>query len=200
MMLIRILDVSGTVASFLATIFYIRASAFAWPISLLATLIGIVLYWQTGIYGDVGLHIVYLSMAAYGWWYWLYGGSKKTTRPVADITFKNMLLLCALGLAGFFFLAFGLRFYTNSQIPYLDAAATVLSLIAQWLTCRKVIQCWHVWFIVDSLFVGMYFYKGIPAHAALNLVYLGMAIAGYYNWKKMSETSTKISESLEVNL
>lgn len=61
-MFIRILDISGAIASFLTTIFYIRASVFAWPISLLATFIGVVLYWQTGIYGDVSLHIVYLNL------------------------------------------------------------------------------------------------------------------------------------------
>ena len=78
-----------------------------------------------------------------------------------------------LSIGGIFATAQLLKNFTDSQIPYLDAITTVLSWIAQWMICKKIIETWFLWFVVDVIYVGLYFYKGIPAHGILLMIYLG---------------------------
>mgnify|MGYP000713545896 CR=1 FL=1 len=70
-------------------------------------------------------------------------------------------------------------------MPYLDATTTVLSLIAQWMVCKKIIENWILWFVVDAIYVFLYFYKDIPAHGVLLIIYLGLAVAGFIRWRKL---------------
>lgn len=188
---INILDFLGSLFAFIATIYYVRANALAWFASLFAIFVNVFLYWQKGIYGDTGLQFVYLAMTIYGWWQWHYGntkyskgGGQHSSLPITHIKLNAVLVLLVITLAGIIGGSLFLLFYTNSRVPYWDATTTVMSLLGQWLMCRKIIETWIVWFVVDVLFAGLYIYKGIPVHATLQLVYLGMAIAGYINWKR----------------
>lgn len=196
--MIHYLDFIGAIFAFISTIAYIRISPLAWPIGLIAIGIDIFLYWQKGIYGDMALQSIYLSMTFYGWYSWLFGGINKSELPITSLTpiLAKLLAITAVIATTITFIL--LKELTNSQIPLLDATTTILSLIAQWLICRKIIQCWHLWFIIDALYCGLYIFKGIPAHASLQIMYLGMAIAGYYSWRKQKKgqiTTTAVTIS-----
>jgi nicotinamide mononucleotide transporter len=191
------LDVLGSIFGFLSTVCYVCVSTWAWPIGLVAILIDMYLYLKTGIYGDMALNGVYLVMTFYGWWQWKYGGEQKTELPISSLSRRTGFVLGAIFVVCTIVLATFLHEFTDSQVPWWDASTTVLSLIAQWLICRKVIQCWHLWFIIDGLFANMYLYKGIPAHAGLQLVYMLLAVLGYLKWKKsLTELTTLPSEAL----
>lgn len=183
------LDFWGSLLAFIATIYYVRAHIFAWLLSLAAISINVLLYWRKGIYGDMGLQFVYFGMIIYGWWQWLHGNkccntAQRQALPISHIKPITALFLSIGGLLGIIGGSCVLRLYTNSQVPYWDAVTTVLSLTAQWLMCRKIIETWILWFVVDALYAGLYVYKGIPIHAVLQFIYLVMAFAGYINWIK----------------
>lgn len=186
--MIKILDIVGALLAFLATVYFVRANPIAWALSLIAISIDTCLYLLKGIYGDATLQAVYLVMCLYGWYEWRFGGKNHAELPIRTLTAKTTALLILISVCGVSVATFLLKTYTNSTVPYIDAITTVCSLVAQWLLCRKIIENWVLWFIVDSLYVGMYFMKGIPMHALLNIVYLGMAVAGYLNWKKLQST------------
>lgn len=177
-------DIIGASLAFLATIFYIRINVWAWPIGLIAIGIDMFLYGYKGIYGDMALNSIYLLMTLYGWYQWKFGGNNHTELPVTSMDWKLTAILSLMAVFGISITYFILSHYTNSQIPVLDATTTILSLIAQWLICRKILQCWALWFVIDAMYSGLYFYKGIPAHGILNIIYLGMAVAGYWRWRQ----------------
>lgn len=183
-MIIHILDIIGAVGAFIATIAYIRVSLWAWPISLLAIFVDIFLYYQQGIYGDMSLQLVYLAFTIYGWYQWKFGGKEQQGLPITSITLKQVLLLTAIAVLSIYVMFIILTNYTDSHVPFWDAATTILSLIAQWMVCRKIIENWILWFVIDGAYAVLYFYKNIPAHSLLQLVYLGMAIVGYIYWLK----------------
>ncbi len=182
--MIETLDITAATFGFIATIFYIKINKHAWPLSLVAILIGMFLYMHKGLYGDFMLHCIYLISIFYGWYEWRHGGKDKKEIPISSLSAKLTLLLTIIAIVGIAGLSAFLKYKTNSQVPYLDATTTILSLIAQWMICRKIIQCWFLWFFVDFMFTGLYFYKGLPAHGVLNTIYLGMAVAGYINWRR----------------
>ena len=186
--IINILDIIGAVGAFLATVAYIKISLWAWPISLVAIFTDIFLYYQKGIYGDMALQLIYLTFTLYGWYQWKFGGKEHKGLHIKSITIKQALLLIIISICSICIIFYILRSYTDSQIPFLDAATTVLSLIAQWMVCRKIIENWALWLIIDSMYFGIYYYKNIPIHAALQIIYFAMAIIGFWNWRKKKST------------
>jgi len=181
--MLNFLDIVGSIFGFLATYCYIRVNILGWPLSLIAIVIDIVLCLKKGIYGTMGLQFVYFFLSLYGWYQWKYGNDKAGLL-IRNVVRKEMIILVFVAIFGFIPIFVLLNFYTDSNIPLLDSIVVIISLIAQWMSCKKIIECWYLWFTVDALLVGIYAYKGVPVHTVLFLVYTGMAIAGYINWKK----------------
>ncbi len=180
----ELFDSAGSVFSFLSTLFYIRASVLAWPMALIASSINMYLYLRTGLYGDMSLEGFYFLSTFYGWYEWLHGGKNKKEIPITHITKKMAFVLSIISIAGILLTELFLSRYTNSRVPWLDSTTTVLSLVAQFLICRKIIETWILWFIVDAVYAGLYFYKTIPIHGVLLIIYVGLAVLGYIRWHK----------------
>jgi nicotinamide mononucleotide transporter len=199
--LIQALDISGAVFAFISTVYYVKADNLAWPTGLISSSFNIILFALTGIYGDMGCEVIYFVSMFYGWYFWTHSKGNQTERPITHLTRKQFFTLTTLALTGITLLSLFLWKYTNSQVPLWDASTTVLALSAQWMICRKIIQCWYLWFIVDALYIGLYFHKGIPAHGILFMVYLGLAIAGFLNWRRIRNQSAISEYDLpELNL
>ena len=48
-----------------------RENIWNWPIGIANNIFYIVVFLKSGLYGDSGLQVVYIVLAAYGWWTWL---------------------------------------------------------------------------------------------------------------------------------
>ena len=58
-----------------------------------------------------------------------------------------------------------------------------MSLIAQWLLARKVLENWLFWIAVDVMAIGVYLAKDLYITAGLYAVFLGLATWGWIEWK-----------------
>jgi nicotinamide mononucleotide transporter len=146
-----------------------------------------VVFWKAKLYADFGLHVFYLVLNIYGWYYWV-AGAKKTEEsdklPITQIK-RSWWLWLTIGSAISIVIMGGLLSQTDASVPYWDSTTTVLSVIGMWLTARKKLENWHFWLIVNILSSGIYIYKEIYFYTALYLIYIGMAVAGYLSWRKI---------------
>lgn len=185
-------DMIGAFVSLLSTYFYIRLNPKAWIVGILATCLNGWLYWRKGIYADMVLEVFYFISMCYGWYLWR---SKPGFKNSLNITSLNrltslqwstiVLALCAT----FALIYYLLLTFTHSNVVFLDAATTALSLVAQWLMCHKIIATWVLWFTTDALYALMYMNKNLPFHCLLMLVYTGMAVTGYWVWARKHRQS-----------
>lgn len=189
---IDVLEFSGLVFGLLAVYFLIKENILTWPAGIAYVLVSFVIFWQQKLYADFALHIFFLVLNVYGWWYWLRGGKTKEKEevPITTTPVSRLLLLAFLSILGISVMGTLLTLYTDASVPYWDSATTVLSLTGMWLTARKKIENWHFWFVVDILATGIYFYKGIYFYAILYLIYIGLAIVGYLAWMKTMRSQT----------
>ena len=181
----KLLDPIGALCDFSSTALFARASFLAWPTGMCAALVNGIFYFQGGLYADTFLQIIFFISMVYGWLTWLYGGQKHQKRPIKHLSKNDAISLSIVASIGFVFLAYMLRFHSPSQVPYWDSITTVIYLSAQWLTCRKIIESWYVWFVGNCLYFGLYSYKHMPFHALLMVVYLATSMIGLYHWKKL---------------
>lgn len=179
------LDLTGASLSLMSTYYFTQARRLAWLVGLFAITLNFILYWQKGIYGHLVLESVYFISMIYGWYQWSAGTTTKQSRLIRYLSWRHMGYYALLAIVGILSMAKVLTVYTDSTIPYWDATTTILSLIAQWLLCIKIIHCWILWFVVDVLVALLQFYKGLPFHSAVHWLYLIMAVVGYYRWRKL---------------
>lgn len=194
------LDPIGACLALICTYYFTQARRFAWILGIITLFINAVLYWQKGIYGRVGLEALYFISMIYGLYHWGHSKTPENTRPIRYLDYRAMIGYGALTLACIVALSQLLVHYTDSTIPYWDASSTILSLLAQWLLCRKIIHCWIVWFVVDAMVAAMQCYKGIPFHSAVHWLYLGMAVIGYVRWLSLYKMQTHTQPKKGVNL
>jgi nicotinamide mononucleotide transporter len=132
----------------------------------------------------MGLQVVYLAASIYGWYEWLHGGANRTRLHVSRASARAWTIAGVLGLA--FWLAWGRYMSTLSGValPHLDAGLATLSLVAQWMMTRKILENWILWIIADVVYVPMYVYKSLYVTAALYMVFLVLAIVGLVEWRR----------------
>jgi nicotinamide mononucleotide transporter len=144
-----------------------------------------VIFIKAKLYADFILHIFFLVLNIYGWYYWTGPGDRKDHQvPVTTtggVVMGLMLLISALGVYASGRL---LTDFTDASLPYWDSTTSVLSIAAMWLTAKKKIENWIIWFVVDLLATGIYYYKGLYFYCILYMVYIGMAVAGYVSWRR----------------
>ena len=179
-------EIAGAVTGLFAIYFQIKQKVVFWPISLVNVLLYIVVYYNSRLYAEVSLQFYYLVVSIYGWYYWSKADSVtgKKSRPVSVCSVSLLVYLGIIFLGSFAGMAFLLKQYTNTDVPYVDAFITSLSFIATWLLAKKKIENWIVWIGADAVSVGVYFYKELYATIVLFSVLTILAFVGYYQWKK----------------
>ena len=78
----------------------------------------------------------------------------------------------------------------------LEGFTNALSFVGLWALARKYVEQWVFWIIVDVVCSYLYIGKGIPFKAGLYGLYVVIAVAGYFKWKK--ESISKKSSNFAV--
>lgn len=171
--------VFGIISVYLST----RENIWSWPTALINVGLYFVVFYEAKLYADMGLQVIYIVLALYGWYHWLYGGPRRTTLPVTRGAPHQLLIAAAVGVVGGWAIGALLARFTDASLPYLDASLTSASLVAQWMATRKLLENWVLWIAADIVYVGMFIYKRLYPTAALYLVFTVLAIWGYTRWK-----------------
>ena len=189
------LDIVTTVLGLAYILLEYRASIWMWAVGFAMQALGIVLYYQKGLYADCGMEFYYLTMTVYGYWKWkthpqplsVEGGGIKSLLPSLNRERLGVgLLIIATIWAAIYWL---LVTFTNSNVPLADSFTTALSIVGIWALAHKYLEQWFIWIAVDVVTSVLYFYKDIPFKASLYALYVIIAIFGYIKWRKMINIS-----------
>ncbi len=184
------MEACGLFFGLACVILLIKQNIWTWPTGILYVLISFVIFFQAKLYADLILHVFFLILNIYGWYHWLFGKPDSAGELPVGTTGRPMnLLLLTSSAIGVLISGWLLATFTDASLPYWDSATSVLSLIGMWLTAKKKIENWYYWIAVDVLATGIYFYKEIYFYSLLYFIYCGLAISGYYAWKKSMEPS-----------
>jgi nicotinamide mononucleotide transporter len=169
----------GIVSVFLS----VRQNIWSWPTALVNVALYFVLFYRVGLYSDMGLQVVYFVLSLYGWYEWLYGGAGRSVLTVSRIQRRTGVALGAIGLVVWLALGILTSRLKGVALPFVDAATTTTSLLAQWMMTRKILENWAVWIAVDVVYVGMFVFKHLFLTAGLYGVFLALAVMGHRQWK-----------------
>ena len=184
------LDITTTVLGLAYILLEYRASVWMWAVGFAMQTLGIVLYYQKGLYADCGMEFYYLAMTVYGWWRWV-KPKANSQKPIAISHFpRHLILPWLLLIATIWAVIYWLLVtFTNSNVPLADSFTTALSIVGIWALAHKYLEQWFIWIAVDVVTSVLYFYKDIPFKASLYALYVMIAIFGYLKWRKMIKKS-----------
>jgi len=193
------LDITTTVLGLAYILLEYKASAWMWAVGFAMQALGIVLYYEKGLYADCGMEFYYLAMTVYGWWRWVrheelsvnetsQGDSprvKQESLPVSRFPSRLILPWLVIIVVIWGIIYWILVTFTNSNVPLADSFTTALSIVGIWALAHKFLEQWFIWIAVDVVTSALYFYKDIPFKASLYALYVIIAIFGYRKWREM---------------
>ena len=176
-------EIFGLFTGTLSIALLIRQNIWTWPVGIAYTLASLYIFFTAKLYADIALHVLFLIMSSYGWYYWLHGNNRFDSELSVSSESKKVLAYSIIICSFIIILTSNLFIiYTDADIPYWDNTTSCLSVLAIWLQSRKKIESWIFWLIIDILSVGIYFYKGLYFYSLLYSIYVVMAFLGYVTW------------------
>lgn len=183
-------EILGFITGALCVWLLARQNIWTWPVGIANNIFYIVVFLKSGLYGDSGLQVVYITLAAYGWWTWLSPHREQAELRVTRTSRRQWLwLIPTTALAALALRAFLSR-YTPSTVPAWDGLTTALSLAATWCQCKKLLECWWIWIAADLIYMPLYVYKGLRLTAVLYFVFMLLCIVGLREWNNAYRATT----------
>ncbi|MBR1705596.1 MAG: nicotinamide mononucleotide transporter [Bacteroidales bacterium] len=136
-------------------------------------------------WGMAGLNVYYVVMSVVGLVQWRQDGAQVEAGAIhLQVLPKRTAVWSAGGfVAGSLALVAILRALGDGASS-LDAAATVLSIIATWWLTRSYLQQWMLWVVADILTALLCLLSGQYWMTVLYLAYTVSALYGYFHWKR----------------
>ncbi|WP_303980758.1 nicotinamide riboside transporter PnuC [Dongia mobilis] len=172
----------GFVTGLLAVWLTARRNIWNFPIGIANGALLFLLFFDARLFADAGLQIMFIILGFAGWWFWLTGGvSRRKTIRAATMVERLGTALAVLLLVGSLY---AFLTWVKGSIPVLDALITSLSIVAQWLLNRKILETWLLWIATDIISIPVYLYKELYLIALLYAVFLVLACRGYQLWRQ----------------
>ncbi|MBW4026775.1 MAG: nicotinamide mononucleotide transporter [Acidobacteria bacterium] len=177
-------EILGFITGVLCVFLAIRENIWNWPIGIANNIFYLIVFWQAKLYADSGLQLFYMSIAIYGWWFWLRRGERRSgTSEIRTISPRMAWALSLVTIVSAVLLHLILSRYTDSTVPWGDGITTALSLTAQFMLGRKLLENWVVWMVADVIYIALYCYKHLYLTAVLYAIFFALCVSGYTRWR-----------------
>jgi nicotinamide mononucleotide transporter len=176
-------ELLGFLSGALCVWLLVKENIWNWPIGIANNIFYIFIFFRSGLYADMGLQFVYISIAVYGWWNWLHGGNDHSELRVSRVSLAGWFLYSGLAAVVTTALYFLLR-HTPSNVPLADGFTTALFLTAQYMMSRKLVENWWFWIVGDGFAIGLYIYKDLYLTAVLYTIFTAMCVLGLFEWQR----------------
>ena len=187
------LHMLGTLSGLLCVWLLIEESVLTFPIGLLYAVITSAVVLEARLYADLVLNLYFVLMNSYGWYFWVRGAEERQIKGkllVASVPSKELSLAAVAMILGTLAVGYFFSAYTDADFAYWDSLTTVASFVAMWMTARKYLESWALWFVIDVFQIALYAVKGFSGspglyfYSFLYCVYLWMAVLGYRAWSQ----------------
>lgn len=157
-----------------------------YPTGIAATTLAIFSLYKAQLYAECMLHLYYIIMSLYGWWYW-YG--KKNKKPI-EVTFtspQEWLITTGIVFGGSIILFVLLSTLTNSEVPVWDAWISATGWAGMWLLAKRKVENWLLLNVSNAFAIPLLFHKELPLLALLTVFLFIVACKGYFDWIKITK-------------
>ena len=167
-----------------------RVSPWGWPPTIVASALYGWLFFEHRLYGDAALQLFFIAVSAWGWRAWLRTTPADASRVgfgVRSLDARVTRRLALALVACWAVLGALLTRFTDTDVPWFDAAPTAGSVFAQVLLARKFVQAWALWIGVNLVAVALFASKSLWLTALLYLIFVALSVAGWRRWRRLAQ-------------
>ena len=161
-----------------------KGNILVYPTGIISTAIYIYITFVVGYIGDFIINIYYTLMSIYGWILWS-NLTQDSQLKIEWSTAKDWLWTTGIFIFTMLFVV-GIYIYFDKfedWTNYFDVLTTGLAFGSMWLMAKKKVENWIGWIITDIISVPLYFVKGLGFTGIQFVIFLILAVQGYYLWK-----------------
>lgn len=148
-------------------------------------------YFLYDLYIDTLLQIFYVAISFLGIYRWRYGDDKKKSLPISRLSTQDHLFIIIGGLGLSYVFGWLFSTYTSAAATYIDAFTTIFSVITTFMVINKKLENWIYWFVIDVVYVYLYWTRGSTLFSLLFVIYLFIVISGWKDWLKSYQKSIR---------
>jgi nicotinamide mononucleotide transporter len=187
-----LLEIAAAILGFIYVYFIATEKAVGWIFGIASAFFYALFFYNMQTWGLFSQQIAYIVLGFYGLATW---SAQKEVLPIRSIGKAIWIWVLLSFLVGILFL-FVVLWFEMGVKPFfsiyllwvwreaLDAQFFVFSLLATWLTTRKVLENWAVWIVVNIVGIIWFCAEHWWSTAILYFAYLLLAFNGYRKWKK----------------
>jgi nicotinamide mononucleotide transporter len=184
------LEIIGVAVSFIGIWFTTKRWMLCWPVNLLACALYFKIFLDVRLYADMVLQALFGIANLYGWLHWVRGRGDGGEVAVLPLPPARAFASLTAGAVGAVAIGWTMHRFTDATLPWIDAALSSFSLVAQYWTARRHAASWLLWIIVDIIYVGMFVFKDLWLTAGLYMVMIILAGLGYRRWRDAAASDT----------
>ena len=180
------ITICAAISGILYIILAAKENVWCWLAASISVCLYMYINYDLGYYSQAVLQIFYLFMAIYGYVMW----NKLDRERIKEWSAKKHLFIIFIGAIITFIIGFILTEHVeDSEQPLLDSLTTVFSVFACYMVAKKVLGNWLYWIVIDSLIIYLYYIQGEFILALQFLVYIIIAVYGYFSWIQRMKTN-----------
>ena len=89
-----LLELTGAIAGLVCVWLLIKENIWTWPLGLIYALISLFVFYEARLFSDWLLHLYYVGMNGYGWYYWSRSSKQRTVAvSYTHLTLPTLLLV-----------------------------------------------------------------------------------------------------------
>jgi nicotinamide mononucleotide transporter len=137
------------------------------------------LFFNYDLYASASLQLFFIAAAIWGWFGWGPKGAQSQSLPwLWRVTILNSGVLIWLAITP-------LLISLGATAAQPDSFGLVFSIIAQILMVLQFRENWVLWFMVNIVYVGLYWSQDLKFTSLLYVVFAAIALRGWVNWQKL---------------
>jgi len=179
------IEIIGAISALIYLILEIKQKWIFWIVGIFSSAFYVYIFFQSGLFAEMGLNIFYIFMSFYGLYCWKFATTKvEENQGFRQIDTKMTLSLSVIFIVSFVAALFILKHIENSQVAIPDAVIALLSIIATWMSAKKIVECWYIWIFVNIFATGLYIHQKLYPTAILFTIYSILSFTGLIEWRK----------------
>lgn len=178
------IEIAAFVLGVINVALVVRRSIWNYPFALVMVVLYARIFYDAKLYSDALLQFFFFAVNLYGWWAWGRAAASEGTIVVERMTMRVRLGWAAGVAVAIIVWASLVQRYTDAALPWWDATAAIVSVAAQIMLSRRLLENWVLWIAVDILSIGLYAVKGLWLTMALYVIFLLLAVWGLIDWRR----------------
>ena len=175
----NIYEIIAVIFSFLSVILTVKENKWCWPVGIIGIIFYSIIFYQQNMMGNFWLQSIFLVQSLLGIRNWNKESRIIYVKWVEDKTFLYTLT----GLI--YMIAITILESRGSNMVYLDAFTTVLSIFAMFLLSYKIIDGWYYWIIADIIYMWIFYSSELYLSTLIYFIFLCSSTIGLIKWINM---------------